>query len=125
MSYTILILDDDSFMRKLLEVLLTRDGYNVLQASDTDEAIQHLSSGKVDLITCDIMMPDTDGFVFLEQLKAQEGYQHIPVIVVTAAGLRDALTKANKLGACCVVEKPFTTDTIRTALKTAISQIQS
>jgi CheY-like chemotaxis protein len=125
MSHTILVLDDDSFMRKLMEVLLVRDGYTVLQASDTNEALEHLSYGEVDLITCDIMMPDIDGFVFLEQLKAEEEYQNIPVIVVTAAGLQNAIAKANELGACCVVEKPFTTDTIRAALTKALNELQS
>ena len=125
MSNTILILDDDSFMRKLLEVFLSRDGYSVLQASDAHEARQYLSSGTVDVITCDIMMPDTDGFKFLEQLKADSRYQDIPVIVVTAAGLPDSITKAYELGACCVVEKPFTTETIRSAISTALNQLQN
>jgi len=125
MSYTILILDDDSFMRKLMEVFFTQDGYNVLQASDADEANQYLSSGIVDLITCDIMMPDMDGFAFLEQLKADKRYQDIPVIVVTAAGLPDTITRLYRLGACCVVEKPFTTEAIRSAINTAIENLQS
>ena len=121
MTATILVIDDDYFMRKLIEVMLVKDGFSVLQASSIEEAIDILSGNKIEIITCDIMMPDMDGIAFLKQLKSNNKFAHIPVIVITAAGVQSTIQEAIEQGACCVVEKPFTDTEIIGAIQAAIS----
>jgi CheY-like chemotaxis protein len=106
--YTILIIDDDYFMRKLIEVMLIREGHSVQVAEDTEQASKILAKNKIDLITCDIMLPDMDGLAFLRKLKSDEITQSIPVIMITATGIKETLQAALENGACCVIEKPFT-----------------
>jgi two-component system response regulator (stage 0 sporulation protein F) len=116
----ILILDDDLFMRKLIEVMLLREGYQVFQAETAAAAFDLLQSETVDLITCDLMMPDTDGLSFLRKLKENPDYQAIPVLIITAAGLRDVIDQAMALGATSYLEKPFTDSEIRLAVVQAL-----
>lgn len=113
MSYNVLVLDDDLFMRKLIQMLLQRDGHQVFHAANTDEAFSILREHKLDIITCDLMMPGINGLEFLLQIKNHPEYSSIPVIVITAAGLTDAITQARLLGAAHVIEKPFSEEDIR------------
>ena len=125
MSYTILILDDDSFMRKLMEVFFTQDGYNVLQASDGHEANQYLSSGIVDLITCDIMMPDMDGFEVCRRIKMNPANREIPIIFLTAKHDAESIVQGFQLGAMDYLTKPFNGEELQARVKTHLALYRS
>jgi two-component system, chemotaxis family, chemotaxis protein CheY len=108
MGQSILVIDDDYFMRKLMEVMLLKDGHTVFIAEDAAEALSTLATKNVEIITCDIMMPEIDGLNFLKQLRADPIFSKIPVIIVTAAGVQQLIKEAIELGASWVIEKPFT-----------------
>ncbi len=120
MSKHVLVLDDDLFTRKLIGMMLERAGYRVSSAATASEAMRILESDPVDAITCDLMMPEVDGLRFIETLKADTQYAHIPVVVITAAGLRGAIEKAQEVGAAAVLEKPFLDAPLRAALDQAL-----
>lgn len=119
MKQSVLVVDDDYFTRKLLEVLLSQAGYSVYQADDTKQARQVLADTPIDVITCDVMMPEMDGFSFLISLRGDPQYERIPIVIITAAGSQEILKKAQALGANSVLEKPFTAEAVKQAVRQA------
>jgi CheY-like chemotaxis protein len=96
--HRVLIVDDHAEDRDLLRRMIeTQEGYEVLEASGGQEAIDLISRVRPNIIVLDLMMPDVDGFAVLESIKADTGTRHIPIIVVTAKDLtqqeRNALNK--------------------------------
>ena len=122
MGKHILVLDDDLFTRKLIGMMLERAGYRVSMVASAQEAMRVLNQAPpVDAITCDLMMPDVDGLHFIETVKAEERFAHIPVVVITAAGLHGVIEKARAAGAAAVIEKPFLDAPLREALENALN----
>lgn len=121
MSKHIVVLDDDIFTRKLIGLILERMGHRVTLTANTEEALQALANTPVDAITCDLMMPDKSGLEFIQYLKSHEAYASIPVVVITAIGVRDALEDARHL-ADAIVEKPFVDASLRQALAQVLGE---
>jgi signal transduction histidine kinase/DNA-binding response OmpR family regulator len=116
---TILVTDDDAAARRIIGAHLTREGYRVLYAASGTEAIEVARAARPDAITLDIMMPQTDGWTVLRQLKADPDLRAIPVILVSMTGERGL---GFALGAAAVLNKPVD----RTELATTIrAQLQT
>ena len=81
MSNTILVVDDQSSVRQLLQEYLTKQGYRVITAMDGQTAIYTARHEQPDLILLDIMMPEMDGYQFLRQYRKE---RQTPVIILTA-----------------------------------------
>ncbi len=79
-----LVVDDDPAIRELLRRMLEGDGYRVVEAENGRVALERLRDGAPGLIVLDLMMPEMDGFEFMEELRRQEGWSGIPVIVLTS-----------------------------------------
>ena len=122
MDQAVLVIDDDIFTLRLLESLLNQAGFQVFQTDNTHEALNILEENNIDVITCDVMMPEVDGIAFLETLKKNPISAKIPVVIITAAGRQEVLDKAQSLGASTILEKPFTADQVKEALKQAQKQ---
>jgi len=82
--YSILVVDDMEYIRKILKIELEEEGYNVITAVDGEDALGKVWENKVDLITLDIRMPNMDGIDFLGRLR--EADKKLPVIILTAYG---------------------------------------
>jgi len=80
----ILVADDDSRNRKLLETLLYADGYLVASVASGQAVLDAVASDRPDLILLDLMMPGMDGFEVVRRLKSDESARDIPIIMVTA-----------------------------------------
>ena len=108
MAKLVMLVDDSNVLRKITAFNLKKNGYEVVEATNGEEAIQKLSEGiKPDLMLLDIMMPKMDGFSVLKRLKESEDWKDIPVIVLTAKGGEDDEQTALSLGATMVMTKPF------------------
>src|SRR5689334_3107104 len=81
---TILIVDDEENLVRLLEMNLRRYGYRILKAGDGLEGLQAAEENRPDLIVSDVNMPHLDGFGMLERLKANDALADIPVVMLTA-----------------------------------------
>jgi len=121
MSATVLIIDDEIHIRRLIAQMLELAGYQVLEAASGPEALRLIEGTIPDVITCDIFMPGMTGFDVLEALKSQPDTANIPVIMLTALGQEKDTNLAMKLGAADYVTKPFgttnLTETIERQLK--------
>ncbi len=107
MSKTILIVDDSSSLRQVVNIGLTRAGYEVLEAADGVEGLARLDGRKVNLIISDVNMPRMDGITFVAELKRNARYKFTPVIMLTTEDT-DAKKMAGKVaGAKAWITKPF------------------
>ncbi|MBN1220185.1 MAG: response regulator [Anaerolineae bacterium] len=118
---TVLIIDDAVHIRRLVARMLEQAGFATLQAADGQEGLNLLQEQKPDVVTCDISMPYMDGYQFLAAAKGTPETWHIPIIVVTAIGQEEEVTKARAMGADAYLTKPFSSsnliETIHTQLK--------
>lgn len=105
--HSILIVDDDAFIRKPLEYILEQEGYEARTACDGDECMEQVRSQRPDLIILDVMMPRRDGFEICEVLKNDADLTDIPVILLTARGREADRERGMKLGAADFMTKPY------------------
>jgi phosphoserine phosphatase RsbU/P len=107
MREKILIVDDSIANRKLLSAILKKEGYELLEAEDGEQAIEFASRELPDLILLDIMMPKIDGYQVCETLKGNEQTFTIPIIFLSAMTEEKDKIKGLDLGAADYVTKPF------------------
>jgi DNA-binding response OmpR family regulator len=92
MAKQVLIIDDDRNLVEYLSVALSDNGYDPVSAYDGNEGLQKVRQAKPDLIVLDVMMPKRSGFVVFNELKMDEQYREIPIIMLTAvSGIMDEL----------------------------------
>jgi DNA-binding NtrC family response regulator len=102
---TILIIEDEAKMRRLLELNLGEDGFSTLSAGDAESGLKLLRENHVDLVLTDLKLPGMNGLDFLHAVKNQNAA--LPVIVMTAFGSVETAVEAMKAGASDYVLKPF------------------
>jgi CheY-like chemotaxis protein len=103
----VLVVDDDSTLRRLCARILHRDGYHVFEAADGQEGLELALARALDLVVLDISMPVLDGFALATALRNHERTRDIPLVFLTAE--KDPLVKARafEIGAEGFVEKPY------------------
>jgi DNA-binding response OmpR family regulator len=113
-SSTILLVDDEDSIQKLLAYPLEREGYRVLQARDGEEALERFGSERIDLVVLDIMLPKLDGLEVCKRLRAES---EVPIIMLTARD--DELDKVLglELGADDYITKPFSIREFRSRVR--------
>ena len=105
-SITVLIVDDEFRMRKLIKDFLTQKGYTILEAGDGEEALQVFAENenKIGLILLDVMMPKLDGWSVLRQIRLNS---KVPIIMLTARGEEQDELFGFELGVDEYISKPF------------------
>jgi len=106
-QHTVLVVEDNDFVRMQIVTFLQGAGYNTLEASDGDEALDIMNK-EVSLTVVDVRMEPMGGFDFITMIQA-EGYK-IPVILVTGDQDSDMLERAARLGVATVLMKPVQKD---------------
>ena len=103
---TVLIVDDESRMRKLVKDFLTQKGYNTIEAADGEEALNIFSENenKIGIILLDVMMPKLDGWSVLRQIRQTS---KVPIIMLTARGEEQDELFGFELGVDEYISKPF------------------
>src|SRR4051794_31090491 len=118
----ILVIKDQPQMRKNIATILEMENFTVLTAENGRRGIELARSEKPDLILCDVMMPELDGFGVLEALRADAATATVPLIFLTAKGDKMDLRKGMNLGADDYLTKPVTKDDLLTALRIRLSR---
>ena len=119
MPLDVLIVDDSAAIRKILQRVLAQTNLplgKVLEAADGREALDALKQHVFGLILSDINMPNMDGLQLLGELKANEQWKHVPVLMISDEASRTKVMEAVQLGARGFVRKPFTADQIKEKL---------
>jgi two-component system alkaline phosphatase synthesis response regulator PhoP len=119
MAKRVLVVDDDENTRKFLSVALQENGYEPVGAEDGRDGLEKIEKEKPDLVILDVMMPKKTGFVLFKQLRRDEKYKDLPVIMLTGVSevLADLDGKSDDTH-----ESPY--DSLREALRKTIQQMR-
>ncbi|HQH71006.1 MAG TPA: response regulator, partial [bacterium] len=120
MARTILIIDDDATSREVVRESLEGKGFEFLEAKTGEEALELFASHDIDVVTCDIMLPGTDGIEVLRHIK--EIKQDTQVIMLTGINEVDTAVEAMRLGAQDYLTKPIRLKELRVVVDRAIEQ---
>ena len=124
MALKILVIEDNQQVRENIVEILDNEGFEMHQAENGIIGIEQSKKVQPDLILCDIMMPDMDGYDVLIHLRKNVLTSTIPFIFLTAKDTREDLRKGMQLGADDYISKPFTIDEILDAVNTRIHRIK-
>ena len=121
-SPTILLVDDEDAVRKVLAFPLEKDGYTVVQAADGEEALRQFAATPIDLVVLDIMLPRLDGLEVCKRLRATSS---VPIIMLTARD--DELDKVIglELGADDYITKPFSIREFRSRVRALLRRARA
>ncbi len=114
---TILLVDDEEAVQKLLTYPLERDGYRVVQARDGEEALRRFDAEPVDLVVLDLMLPKLDGLEVCKRLRARSS---VPVIMLTARDDEVDKVLGLELGADDYITKPFSIREFRSRVRAVL-----
>jgi DNA-binding NtrC family response regulator len=114
----ILIIDDEPFIRENVDRILSVEGYKVLQASNSTEALEQVSDEAIDLVLLDLSLGIENGIDVLKRLKEQD--PELLVIIITGYGSVESAIDVLKLGAFHCMKKPFKADALRVVVKLAL-----
>jgi two-component system chemotaxis response regulator CheY len=117
MSKTILAVDDSASMRQMVGVTLRAAGYEVIEASDGDEALDYARRHQVDLVLTDVNMPRMDGITLVAQLRALPSYHLTPLLLLTTESGPDRKLQGKQAGATGWMVKPFNPDQLLATLE--------
>ena len=117
----VLVIDDDAEIRRLVQLVLKHEGYEVIVAEDGLRGVSMAQRHHPDVIVLDLMMPVTDGYTVLARLREDEGTRAIPVVVLTAVTLSGARYRAINAGARAFLTKPFDPSDLCEAIDTALA----
>jgi two-component system, OmpR family, response regulator len=116
-SATILLVDDEESVQKLLTYPLERDGYRVVQARDGEEALRHFADERIDLVVLDVMLPKLDGLEVCKRLRSESS---VPVIMLTARDDEVDKVLGLELGADDYITKPFSIREFRSRVRAVL-----
>lgn len=122
MSKKILLVDDDSKILLLEKTILTQSGYLVETASNGLEALEKLKKGSFDGIVLDILMPHMDGYETAKEIKKLENHKGTPIVMVTAASEKSAMTQSFASGVLVFMNKPFTAQSFLSVIQTVVAK---
>ena len=121
MGKKVLVVDDEEVIRKSLGIHLIKWGYEVKEAADGEQALEQLGKDDFDLLICDIVMPNKDGWQVLKEIRSNPNMRDILVIFLTAKNEDPDMFKGYKLGADYYMTKPFTKAQLLYGLKLMLS----
>ena len=117
MAKTILAVDDSASMRQMVTVTLRTAGYEVIEASDGQEAYEYAQEHSVDLVLTDVNMPRMDGITLIAQLRTLPNYHLTPLLLLTTESSPDRKIQGKLAGATGWMVKPFNPDQLLATLE--------
>jgi twitching motility two-component system response regulator PilH len=117
---SILVIDDDLMIRRLLQSILTKAGYSVILAVNGEEGVTQVKTLRPCLVISDVLMPKMDGYEVLRTLKGDDETKDIPVIMLSSMELETDIAKGISLGAAYYLTKPLQRDVLLERIKTIL-----
>lgn len=106
----ILVVDDSQSIRRVVSMVLDREGFDVAEAADGVEAIAKVEAEHFDLVVCDFNMPNLDGLGFLKKLRQNAAKKFLPVLMLTTESEESKKEQCMEAGARAWLVKPFKPD---------------
>ena len=122
MSEKILVVDDEKSICDVLELVLSREGYEVFSANNGEEALKKLNVVLPDLIILDIIMPGIDGYEVCKRIRENPSFKKIPIIIHTGKSKEEDILKGFKAGANEYLTKPVNLMEFIAAVKRLLNQ---
>ena len=108
MAKTILVVDDSGTVRQQVSMALKQAGFAVVEAADGQEALAAIESNRaIDMVVCDVNMPNLDGLEMVEQVKRNHENKLLPILMLTTEGQPSMIRRAKNAGAAGWIVKPF------------------
>lgn len=121
MAKTILIIDDSTSLRQVVQIALKGAGYDVVQAENGRVALDKIAAGtKPGLIVCDVNMPIMDGITFVKELKSLPEHKFTPIIMLTTESAEEKKLQGQMAGAKAWLVKPFRPEVMLKAVQKLI-----
>jgi two-component system chemotaxis response regulator CheY len=117
MEKNILIVDDSESIRLVVSMGLKEAGYNVVAGINGADGLRLLNENKVDLIISDLNMPVMDGITFLKEVRKQDKYKFLPLLILTTESQESKKLEAKQAGATGWIIKPFVKDKLLAVVK--------
>jgi two-component system chemotaxis response regulator CheY len=117
MAKKIMIIDDSNAIRQSLSFALKSAGYEVIEASNGEVALNLMKDFQIGLFISDVNMPEMDGISLLKRIKQDSSYNHTPVIMLTTESGMDKISEGRAAGAKAWIIKPFHPDELIDAVK--------
>ncbi len=117
---TILIVEDDEDISELISYNLNKNGFNAISSLSGESGLEKLQKNNPDLILLDLMLPGIDGFEFCKNLKANEQFKNIPIVMLTARGEDSDIITGLELGADDYITKPFSPSVLIARIKSVL-----
>lgn len=122
MTHRILVVDDEPRYLRLMEANLSTEGFQVLKATNGQEAVDKVATQQPDLVLLDIMMPVLDGFQSCERIRE---FSSVPIIMVTARGEENARVRGLDLGADDYIVKPFSATELLARVRAVLRRVKT
>lgn len=119
----IMTVDDAATIRKLVTMTLTDAGYEVLQASDGEEALAMLQQKQIDIVITDINMPKMNGIELVRQLRALPNYRRTPILLLTTESDPAKKQEGKAAGATGWITKPFQPEQLTAAVNQVSTRV--
>jgi two-component system, chemotaxis family, chemotaxis protein CheY len=107
MAKNIMIIDDSASLRQVVAISLRGAGYEVQEAADGRDALGKLTGQKINLMICDLNMPNLDGIGFVKEVKKMPLYRYTPIIILTTEHDENIVKAGQEAGVKAWVLKPF------------------
>lgn len=118
----LLLIDDDPNLVLLVKDYLEYQGYTVMTAENGQEALQVLEQAQPDLIICDVMMPEIDGYAFVKRIRSNPTTSWMPVLFLSAKGQSQDRIKGLSTGADVYMVKPFEAEELSAQIEASLNQ---
>ncbi|UII28237.1 response regulator [Fulvivirga maritima] len=122
MKNRILIIDDTIPLLEEITDILKMEEYEVETASDAYEGMRKVATTSPDLIITDVLMPEINGFQFIEKIKSLDKHKHIPIIVLSAQASKENLDKAKEVKADLYLKKPCSADELIYSIESLLNK---
>jgi len=122
MAKKILITEDSPTVLEILKSVLAEEGYEVIAASDGQQALNLAKTEKPDLMVLDLMLPKIDGYKVCRMLKFDEKYKDIPIIMLTARTNETDEKLGKEVGADAYIRKPFQPEVVIDEIKKLLNR---
>jgi DNA-binding NarL/FixJ family response regulator len=123
-NYTLLLIDDDRNIILLAKDYLEFRDYEIFSATNGKEALDLIGKKSFDLIVCDIMMPEMDGYTFVKKIRQNPETNFIPVIFLSGKGQTEDKIKGLNIGADIYMIKPFEPEELEVQIASTLKQIE-